>query len=137
MSHTFEFKHALTFTPDADTAITKTHTVTITEEVLVSLSVQVADSTTDDEHALAIDVSELSAFFAVSSQNVTIETNDGDAPDDTITLTANVPWIWHTSMPDAVTPYTCPLGTDVTAVFITNAGGTAADVEIYAALTSA
>lgn len=102
---------------------TKTYTGTGGIEIEESI----ADSTTDGEVAFTLDVSEIVAFWAHSDQAVTIETNDGSSPGDTITLAAGVPLIW-TENDDHANPLT----TDVTALFITNASGAAATVSVGA-----
>jgi len=69
---------------------------------------------TDVEVEWAVDVSALKLLVMVADQDVTIETNDGGSPVDTIDLIANEPHVWHT---DSL--YTKKLTTDVTSVFIT------------------
>ena len=81
----------------------------------------VADAATDAEITISIDVSAVKAFLVISSQNVTLETNSGGAPVDTITLLAGKPYVFVTGDYNAFL-----LGTDVTAFFITNASGAAA-----------
>lgn len=76
---------------------------------------------------VALDVSAVKSFIAVSTKNVILETNSPSSPADTINLVANVPYIWHTSSYDAFA-----LGTDVTSIHITNASGAAATVKIRA-----
>lgn len=74
---------------------------------------------------VAIDVSEVEAFYLVSDQDVTFKTNSNSAPDDTISLVANVPYVWH------ATDYSSfLLGTDVTAVHVVNTSGTAANLSM-------
>lgn len=88
-------------------------------------SFSVADAQTDVEIALVIDVSAMKALYMVSSRAVTIETNSSSSPAQTITLAANVPLVWTVSDPDAN-----PLTVDVTKIFVTNASGGSADIEI-------
>lgn len=88
----------------------------------------VATGLTDKEIAFALDVSECVAFLLVSDQDVTFETNSGSAPDDTIALLANVPYIWYE---DSYAPFL--ITADITTnVFITNASGATATVTIMA-----
>lgn len=91
----------------------------------VEITEDVATGQTDSQINVAIDVSEVASFVLVSTQNVTFETNSGSAADDTIALLANVPYIWNTSSYDAFL-----LGTDVTAIFITNASGATATISL-------
>lgn len=81
----------------------------------------VATAETDYELDFDLDVSLCKSFYLVSDQDVTFETNDGAAADDTIALLANKPYVWHVDAYDSFL-----LGTDVTSVFITNASGSAA-----------
>ena len=74
---------------------------------------------------VAIDVSAVKAFYLVSDQAVTIETNSGSAADNTIVLVANVPYVWHTSWYDAFL-----LTIDVTKIYVTNASGSTATIEM-------
>jgi hypothetical protein len=85
----------------------------------------VAGESTDAEFDLDFPFANLKSFFAVSTQDVTIETNDGAAPDDTITLKAGVPFWWAEGN-GAENPFTA----DVASIFITNAGSAAAQVDI-------
>lgn len=81
----------------------------------------VADSVTDQEITISIDVSAIQSIYIISDQALTVETNNAGAPVDTITLVANVPYIWHTG-----SYFTNILDTDVTALFLTNASGSTA-----------
>lgn len=87
----------------------------------------IADGQTNKQLSFTLDVSAVKSFFMVSDQDVTFETNDGSSPDDTIALKAGVPYVWNTDSYDAFL-----LGTDVTAIFITNASGETATLEIRA-----
>lgn len=87
----------------------------------------VADSETDYEIAFELDVSEIEFLYINSTQDVTFETNDGAAPDNSISLLANQPYTWYNGSYDD-----CLLDTDVTALFITNASGSAATVNVWA-----
>jgi len=74
---------------------------------------------------MTIDVSQLKAIYILSDQNITLETNSGSAPADTLNLLANVPYVWHTG-----SYFTNLLTTDVTASYWTNASGSVANVNI-------
>ena len=107
--------------------------VTVAREVsktggsLVQLEESVADSTTDGEITFTLDVTATKAFYIVSSQVVTIETNNGTTPDNTLTLAAATPYVWHDTDEDAFL-----LDTDVTSIFVTNASGSTANIVIVA-----
>lgn len=85
----------------------------------------VPDSTTDQEITISIDVSAIQSIYIKSSTALTLETNNAGAPVDTIVLVADVPYIWYTG-----SYFTNLLTTDVTALFLTNASGSAATFEL-------
>ncbi|KPL06085.1 hypothetical protein AMJ85_10715 [candidate division BRC1 bacterium SM23_51] len=91
----------------------------------ISLSVIVPDSSTDMQIDVALDVSQAKAIYIKSSQAITIETNDGGSPDDTLVLVADVPYVWTED--DYVANL---LTTDVTALYATNSSGADATLEI-------
>ena len=93
----------------------------------ISLEESIANATTNGQVNVAIDVSKLIAIVINSTQNVTLETNDGSTPDDTIALEANVPYVWHEN-----SYHSLLLTADVTALFITNASGAAATITVEA-----
>ena len=84
----------------------------------------IADGVTDKQFNIAIDVSAVKYFYIVSDQDITIETNSGSTPDDTLNLKAGKPYEWHVDDEDSFR-----LGTDVTAFFGTNASGATATIE--------
>lgn len=100
---------------------------TITGSQRVSLSEAVPDSSTDLQINISIDVSACKSFYLISDQDVTVETNDGTTPDDTISLLAGVPYVWTENSYD-----TFKFGTDITAIFVTNSSGASATVQIRA-----
>ena len=100
-------------------------TITETDEGLTKLSVAVDAETSDVEASLAFAVAQLAGYYLLSDQDVTLETNSGDAADDTIALKANTAVEWsadggHASL----------FTVDVTKIFLSNAGATAASVKI-------
>jgi hypothetical protein len=104
--------------------VSASNTATTTDpHVTDSGNVVVANGQTNKEVVLAIDFSQLKAIFISSDRAVLIETNDGTTPDDTITLAANVPYIWQVGSASA-----CLITEDVTKVFVTNASGADANL---------
>lgn len=83
-------------------------------------------ATTDKQINCQIDVSGLKMAYLLSDQDLTLEANDGSSADYTLTLTANKPLVWY-----AGSGITNPFTTDTTEFFATNAGGTAASLDIY------
>jgi hypothetical protein len=74
----------------------------------------VAQNTTDKQINIAIDVSAVKAIYILSDYAMILQTNSGSSPADTLTLVANVPYIWTTDSYDVF-----KFGTDVTAIFAT------------------
>lgn len=92
-----------------------------------SIDETIADSTTDGLINFTLDVSQLQSIYIVSDADITIETNDGSSPADTLSLVAGVPYVWH-----ADSYHTCLLTTDITALYVTNASGGSARLQIEA-----
>ncbi len=87
--------------------------------------IAVPASTTDMAVAFALDVSQAKSLFITSDQDITIKTNSSSAPDDTLTLKANQAVAWqYGDVPDG------PFGTDVTVLYITNAGASSATLKV-------
>lgn len=73
--------------------------------------------------ACALDVSQIKSLFIVADAAMTLETNDGGAPVNTITLQANIPFLWIVG--DAPLRDTAggAITTDITGLFVTSAAG--------------
>lgn len=84
----------------------------------------VADGQTDQLITFTLDVSACTMFCMVSTKNVTVQTNNGTTPDNTLTLRANEPYLWHTNSYD-----TFKLTVDVTKIYVTNASGASATID--------
>ncbi len=91
----------------------------------ISINDSVADSVTDQLHALVVDVSKIIAVFIVSDQAITLEFNNATTGVPTIVLVANVPYVWDTD-----SYYTNLLATDIVSLFITNASGSTANFSL-------
>lgn len=103
--------------------LTRSNSYSASQSVEVSESI--ANGQTDADIVVAIDVSAVKSFYIVSSAAVTIETNDGSSPDDTLGLAAGVPYVWNTGSEDSFL-----LTADVTVLYVTNASGSSADIEL-------
>ena len=92
-----------------------------------SREVAVPDSSTDLLVNLAVDLSQLKSLFMLSDQDMTVETNSGAAPDDTISLKAGVPYIWN-----ADAPQSNPFTVDVTKLYLTTGvvGASTLNIEV-------
>ena len=91
-----------------------------------NLSTTVETGVTDGEATLSVDFSAMLALYISSTEDILIETNDGTTPDDALTITADVPLVW-TYASGITNPITADI---VTNIFITNASGSTATVEI-------
>lgn len=83
----------------------------------------IANSTTDGLIVVNLDVSAVKMFWIQSDQNITLETNSGSAPDDTLNLIAGEPYVWDSTMLD-----TFKLTADVTGFYFTNSSGATATI---------
>lgn len=101
--------------------------ISLSNESEYVLDASVADSVTDGLHAMILDVSQVKSIIIVSDQPVTLEFNSSVTGTPEIVLVANMPYVWTTNSYDALI-----LTVDVTAVYITNASGFAANVKIRA-----
>lgn len=120
------FTHVVSQSIDSGAgAITKSKTYTNSGRI--SISEDIATAITDGPIIVAIDVSAVESFLLVSNQDVTIETNNATTPSDTINLLAGVPYIWTTDSYD-----TLKLTVDVTIIYVTNASGATATIQIEA-----
>lgn len=88
------------------------------------IATSVANGQTDFNIVWAVDVSTVKTFWLHSTQDVTVETNDGTTPDNTLALKANVEYKWI-----AAAPYDSFLfDTDIVTLKVTNASGSAATI---------
>jgi hypothetical protein len=99
------------------------HAVTSTSGTEKNVSEAIGASQTDYLVAWTCDYSQLQSLYIYSAVAMTIETNNGSAPGQTITLAAGKPYVWYYG-----SGITCPITVDVTALYITNT--TAGTLEI-------
>jgi len=107
---------------------TKSHTITKTGTGKIAVEEDVATGENDFEIQLkGVDISEVTAIYINSTQDVTLETNAADATGgNTLTLKADEPYVWWTDAP-FVNVITADITTDV---FVTNASGATATVTL-------
>jgi len=107
------------------------HQKSFSEGSLVSISESIPDGSTDKLVEVAISVARLKALLIGSDQDLTLEINhpggSSTAPDQTFDLKGKSPIDWTED--DAED---CPLEVDVTAIYVTNDSGAAAQLEIRA-----
>ena len=121
----FSAKVTETWQEGTDPAVT--NTITVEADSRQGFDVAVPPTTTDQLIALTMDVSAVQAIMFLADQDLTLETNSGSAADDSLALKANAAYIWH---PDKIDAF--QLTADVTALYVSNAGATAATLKIRA-----
>lgn len=108
--------------------VNRTGSVTLNpaDPTIISGEVSVANGQTDKAWSFGgVDVSQAVAVYFQSDKAVTLETNATDASGgNTITLAANVPYLWCSGKPDSN-----KLTQDIAStIYVTNASGSAATV---------
>ena len=105
---------------------------TVTGERLQHVKVQIADSATDVEVAVDVDVAQLLLLLIRSDGALTVETNNGTTPDDTFVLAADKFIHWSTNKGTDV-----QLTVDITTnVFASNSSGDVRELEIIVLTTT-
>jgi hypothetical protein len=120
ISHKFDFTWSNGGTP-------VTGSVSPTGDTEDNREFTVAGTTTDQQVALAFTKTKLQAILISSDQTVTLYTNDlhSGTPQDTITITANKPFVWYTGSGIAN-----PFGGNVSTSYWSNAGASTATVKV-------
>lgn len=98
----------------------------VTPTAGTSLDESIPDSSTDLEVAVSIDTGSLKSFILSSDQDITIRTNSAGAPQEVLLPKAGKPIVWLEGMANV------PISGDITAFFITNSSGSAANVKLLA-----
>ena len=111
------------------TSIEQSNTFSQSDENFINVAASIADAQTDKLVVCSLDVSQIKAIFILSDQDLTLETNDGTTPDNTIALKAGIPYVWYTNKYQVLL-----LTVDVTALYLTNASGAAAAFKLVALL---
>lgn len=88
VSHTFAFSHTGGSTPLSDS-------VTVSGELATEANISLSGSTTNQQENIAFNHTNLRGVYIKSDVTVTLKTNSSGSPDDTITVTAGVPFIWY------------------------------------------
>lgn len=92
------------------------------------LEESIPDESSDLAVVFNLDVSATKIFVMVSDQNLTVKTNSDSAPQETINLAANSPLLWIAGEDGFASPF----ANDVTALYVSNASGAAANLIIQA-----
>lgn len=112
---------------------TISRTIAVQSGAELNIDESIPALTTDQLVAFAMDVSQLKGFYIVSDLPLVLETNSAGSPVNTITLAANIPYVWVFG--DAAIRDTAGavITTDITAIYATNVHATqAALLEIRA-----
>lgn len=102
--------------------------VTKTQDGQATFSGTLATGVSNQEISIAFTTTNLEVIYISTTQDLTLETNSGSAADDTISLKANVPFLWMKNSGIAV-PFVGNSGA-ITKLFLSNASGSTATIEI-------
>jgi hypothetical protein len=104
---------------------------TVPADTEVGISEEIAGSTTNANYPIVAATAKQQVVYLKSDAALTIKVNSTSAPTATITLTAGVPAFWTVAQPTSQNP----LGTtDVTNLYVTNAGTAAAKLTVLIGL---
>ena len=119
------FTHGITYKwiGPGGQAIEKTNSLTAGQEI--NLDESIPDSSTDLLVALAFDKTKIKSIYLTADQNLTLEFNSGSVPAPSISLVANIPFVWQSNDGHA-NPFSAA---NVTALYVTNASGSAAQLQ--------
>jgi hypothetical protein len=127
MAGTLEHRVSTTVRSNAGTVSTQSYTLTGDHEY--NYEIEDKSIGTDTQVDLVADVSTIVSLVMASTTAMTLETNAVDATGgNTITLTANTPVVWNTTIQSTLGT-ACPLTLDVTTLYVTNAA--IGDLSIY------
>lgn len=118
----FTLTHRDDFSTNAQTV---SNTQSVTGDDQTNISTTIANGATNQEIVLGIDISLAKAVIIRSTQVLTIKTNSSSTPDDTITTVANIAKKWIDGGYDSIF-----LSADVTKIFVSNASGADATLQI-------
>ena len=99
-----------------------------TEDGLESRDLVIATAVTDGLVDLVFARADASFVYFFSDQDVTLEFNSNAGVAGTISLGADFPWLWYTDKEDLT--LTDVITADVTALYVTNASGSTANIKI-------
>lgn len=99
----------------SDNSSSLTGKVTDTGNTLTSQANTFAAASTNVSMTMAFVKANLQQFFLVADQNCTVKTNSSGSPQETLTMVANVPYVWSLS-----SGLTNPFGGNVTTSFVTS-----------------
>lgn len=115
------FTHTMTFTfQSPDGTIQQASSQSASENIAIDETITVG---ADREVALAIDVSQLKSLFIIADGALTLETNSSSAPDNTLTIQADLPFFWQSGAYETSLRFNgTTVSADITKIYLTNAG---------------
>ncbi len=119
------FTHTLGISYHTDAGSIASTTDSYTGDAENDLEAVIAPSTVNEEFDLVVTVAKIISMVVYSDQALVIKTNSTSAPGNTVTLAAKKQVVWNT---DSV--MTKPFSTDVTKLFVSNAGASTAALKI-------
>lgn len=105
--------------------------VTETGNIAIDANFTVPVSTTNQAEAIAWNNTNLTAIYIKSNTTLTLKTNSSSSPQDTLTITGGVPFIWY-----ATSGITNPFAGNVTNTFWSNSSSSVAATVYVRGLTS-
>lgn len=118
VAHTFSFGHA-------GGSVSLSDQVTLSGAIATEASFSVPGSTTNQQQAIDFNQSNLQGVYIKTDQDVTLKTNSTGSPQETISLKAGIPFVWVKGAGVAN-----PFAGNVTTTYWSNAGATAANVQV-------
>jgi hypothetical protein len=115
--------HTFGFTAAGGSDSLPAQSVVSSGTLATEVDVTVPAATTDQAYPLAIDVSELESIYLYTDGDLTVQTNDGTTPQETLTFVSGKPLLWYNGMPGVAVGDV--FAGDVTGLFLTNAGASA------------
>lgn len=115
--------HSIGVVYKSDAGTIASVTDTYTDDFEVAIDHATAAATTNEEIDIALTVANIKSMLLYSDQTVTVKTNSTVAV-QTLTLTAKKAVVWATDHIE-----TCPLTSNVTKIFVTNSGSSAANLK--------
>lgn len=108
-------------------AVRFTNTASVDVGASASVDETISNAETNKQVTVAVPLTGLKMFALMADQNVNVKTNSSGSPQETFTLVAGKPIVWVTGDVDSA-----PIAGAVSSLFVTNASGFAARVQLLA-----
>ena len=118
------FTHTINKVFNSDSGASFIGSVASTGGMEVNVDEAIPALSTDLLVAFAADVSQVKSLFILATGAMTIETNDGSSPGNTITLAANIPFVWTSQDGlDLRDTAEAAVTVDITSIYVTSTAG--------------